>query len=97
MVDARRCLAWLLQRPGPFPREWRVALGDRMYGCDDCQEVCPPNLLAVARRELPVAPENWPGVRENFARIAAFARLTTGLQLAYVDLPAPVFEPESRN
>ncbi len=46
VVDARRCLAWLLQRPGPFPREWRVALGDRMYGCDDCQEVCPPNLVA---------------------------------------------------
>jgi epoxyqueuosine reductase len=57
VIDARRCLAWLLQRSGPFPREWRVALGDRMYGCDDCQEVCPPNLLAVARRELPGSPE----------------------------------------
>jgi epoxyqueuosine reductase len=43
VVDARRCLAWLLQVDGPFPREHRVALGDRLYGCDDCQEVCPPN------------------------------------------------------
>lgn len=43
VVDARRCLAWLLQVEGPFPREQRVALGDRLYGCDDCQEVCPPN------------------------------------------------------
>jgi len=43
VVDARRCLAWLLQVEGPFPREYRVALGDRLYGCDDCQEVCPPN------------------------------------------------------
>jgi len=43
VVDARRCLAWLLQVEGPFPREHRVALGDRIYGCDDCQEVCPPN------------------------------------------------------
>ena len=43
VVDARRCLAWLLQVEGPFPREHRVALGDRLYGCDDCQEVCPPN------------------------------------------------------
>ena len=43
MVDARRCLSWLLQRPGDFPVEYRVALGDRIYGCDDCQEVCPPN------------------------------------------------------
>jgi epoxyqueuosine reductase len=43
VVDARRCLAWLLQVEGRFPREHRVALGDRLYGCDDCQEVCPPN------------------------------------------------------
>jgi epoxyqueuosine reductase len=43
VVDARRCLAWLLQVEGAFPREHRVALGDRLYGCDDCQEVCPPN------------------------------------------------------
>ena len=43
VVDARRCLAWLLQRPGSFPHEHRVALGDRIYGCDDCQEVCPPS------------------------------------------------------
>jgi epoxyqueuosine reductase len=43
VLDARRCLAWLLQAPGSFPREHRVALGDRIYGCDDCQEVCPVN------------------------------------------------------
>jgi epoxyqueuosine reductase len=43
VVDARRCLAWLLQIDGPFPPEYRAALGDRIYGCDDCQEVCPPN------------------------------------------------------
>jgi epoxyqueuosine reductase len=43
VVDARRCLSWLLQDAGVFPREHRVALGDRIYGCDACQEVCPPN------------------------------------------------------
>jgi epoxyqueuosine reductase len=43
VVDARRCLAWLLQAEGPFPLDYRAALGDRLYGCDDCQEVCPPN------------------------------------------------------
>jgi len=43
VVDARRCLAWLLQAEGPFPVEFREALGPRIYGCDDCQEVCPPN------------------------------------------------------
>jgi epoxyqueuosine reductase len=47
VVDARRCLAWLLQVEGPFPRQHRAALGDRLYGCDDCQEVCPPNRRAT--------------------------------------------------
>jgi epoxyqueuosine reductase len=52
VVDARRCLAWLLQATGDFPEEYRAALGDRLYGCDDCQEVCPPNRGAAdtARR-----------------------------------------------
>ncbi len=44
VVDAGRCLAWLLQRPGTFPREFRVALGNRIYGCDECQTVCPPTV-----------------------------------------------------
>ncbi|MEY3092433.1 MAG: tRNA epoxyqueuosine(34) reductase QueG [Actinomycetota bacterium] len=44
VVDARRCLAWLVQKPGIFPREFRAALGDRLYGCDDCQESCPPTV-----------------------------------------------------
>ena len=42
-LDARRCLAWLLQAEGIFPREYRAALGNRFYGCDDCQDVCPVN------------------------------------------------------
>ena len=49
VVDARRCLSWLLQAEGSFPFEHRVALGDRIYGCDECQEVCPPNRRAPAR------------------------------------------------
>lgn len=44
-LDARRCLAWLLQAEGIFPREHRPALGNRFYGCDDCQDVCPVNSL----------------------------------------------------
>jgi len=43
VLDARRCLAWLLQAPGIFPTNYRVALGGRIYGCDDCQEACPEN------------------------------------------------------
>jgi epoxyqueuosine reductase len=55
VVDARRCLSWLLQKPGVFPLEFREALGDRIYGCDDCQEVCPPTVHLghrVARRPV---------------------------------------------
>lgn len=49
VVDARRCLAWTVQAPGAIPVEQRVALGGRLYGCDDCQEVCPPNRSADRR------------------------------------------------
>jgi len=55
VVAARRCLAWLLEAPGPFPLEYRTALGDRIYGCDDCQEACPPN-RAAARHQTPPPP-----------------------------------------
>ncbi len=49
VIDARRCLAWLMQKPGTFPVEFREALGDRLYGCDDCQEVCPPTVRLSPR------------------------------------------------
>lgn len=67
VVDARRCLAWLLEAPGDFPIEFRDALGDRIYGCDDCQEVCPPNRSAERRSPPPVAgdaDEPWVDVVE---------------------------------
>ncbi len=47
VLDARKCLAWLLQATGVFPIEYRVSLGNRIYGCDDCQDVCPANRLAA--------------------------------------------------
>ncbi|HUP85250.1 MAG TPA: tRNA epoxyqueuosine(34) reductase QueG [Acidimicrobiales bacterium] len=55
VLDARRCLAWLLQADGPFPREHRRALGGRIYGCDECQDACPPNRLQVRRTPPPPA------------------------------------------
>ncbi|MGI9607711.1 MAG: tRNA epoxyqueuosine(34) reductase QueG [Acidimicrobiales bacterium] len=54
VIDANRCLAWLVQSAEPFPREFRAALGDRIYGCDDCQTTCPPNVLTDRRSEAPV-------------------------------------------
>ena len=57
VLDARRCLAALVQAPGPFPVEHRAALGDRLYGCDDCQDVCPPNRLGDRAQSPPPAAE----------------------------------------
>ena len=51
VLDANKCLAWLLQSEGQFPIEFREALGDRIYGCDDCQIVCPWNSFAVKTDE----------------------------------------------
>ena len=50
VLDARRCLAAILQRPGSIPLELRGAVGDRLYGCDDCLDACPPGhrLLGAA-------------------------------------------------
>lgn len=52
-LDARRCLAYLnIEHKGPIPRAFRVAMGNRIYGCDDCLAVCPWNKFASVAREV---------------------------------------------
>jgi len=60
VLDARRCLAALAQSPGTIPQEWRVAMGDRLYGCDACLEACPPG-----QRRLKVAGASGEGTRSS--------------------------------
>jgi epoxyqueuosine reductase len=51
-LDARRCLAYLsVEHKGPIPHEFRIAMGNRIYGCDDCLAVCPWNKFASTARE----------------------------------------------
>ncbi len=56
-LDARRCISYLtIEHKGHIGREFRAAIGNRIYGCDDCLAVCPWNKFASATREQALAP-----------------------------------------
>ena len=52
VIDANRCISWILQKPGSIPDEYRSAIGDRIYGCDDCQDACPISVRLGRRNTI---------------------------------------------
>jgi epoxyqueuosine reductase len=59
-VDARRCISYLtIENKGPIPEEFRSAMGDRIYGCDECLDVCPWNRFARESRETAFAAREY--------------------------------------
>jgi epoxyqueuosine reductase len=83
-LDARRCISYLtIELKGPIPHEFREAIGNRIYGCDDCLAVCPWNKFAATaarhRAFLPRAELAAPRLKELLALDdAGFRRLFSG-------------------
>jgi epoxyqueuosine reductase len=83
VLDASKCLSYWSQAPAPVPEEYRAELGDTVYGCDICQDVCPWNRGVEKRREEhPPADGGTPTVslrdwleREGSELVADFDRL----------------------
>jgi epoxyqueuosine reductase len=58
-LDSRRCISYLtIENKGPIPIEFRKAIGNRIYGCDDCQLFCPWNKFAKLTKEPDFAPRH---------------------------------------
>jgi epoxyqueuosine reductase len=82
-LDARRCISYLtIEHNGPIPHAFRAAMGNRIYGCDDCLAVCPWNkFAAVAREAKLVARDDLRAPRlDDLLRLddPAFRRLFSG-------------------
>ncbi len=58
-VDARRCISYLtIELHGAIPEEFRAMIGNRIYGCDDCQQACPWNRFATITAQGDFQPRN---------------------------------------
>jgi epoxyqueuosine reductase len=88
-LDAGKCISyWTIEHKGEIPGELSAKFGDRIFGCDSCQDVCPWNKKAVARADstalpapalpdgLPRAPEEWLTLLRKYGGFRARFRKT---------------------
>ncbi|MGH6925054.1 MAG: tRNA epoxyqueuosine(34) reductase QueG [Propylenella sp.] len=74
-LDARRCISYLtIEHRGPIPTEFREAIGNRIFGCDDCLAVCPWNKFAAKGRQAKLTAR----AELNAPRLAELVRLDDG-------------------
>jgi len=64
-LDARKCISYLtIEHKGSIPNEYRTAIGNHLYGCDDCLDVCPWNKWAQPTNEASFAARAYPDLRD---------------------------------
>ena len=67
-LDASKCISYLtIEHDGAIPVQYREAIGDRLYGCDECLDVCPWNKWAVPTEEAKFKPRELPTLVEMLA------------------------------
>lgn len=108
-LDARRCIAyWTIEYEGAFPESWQSALGNRIYGCDDCQNCCPWNRKVPLSTHADFAPRHqldrsdlldlWQWTRHDFeTRLAGSAIRRIGYARWRRNLAAALTNADSPN